>query len=360
MPGKYDAEKRLITINTELSREPFLTTATLINNVVTDMLYRQGFSYGHFPELVDLAVIGSGLGSLLSNLGLVKNTGVFWDSTKWLIVPRPFLGCQSLAYANAIAAWLRNESDPVWAKDLIPDVRGPMKKSLKYLFKTNDCFLSRSNGLPEMPERSQSEWLNESNADSVSTQIIATRHLNLEGDSIDEQKAMIVEKLQSRDRTILIHAIEATQNFQVSSDANFANEPIVHELRSLTEHRDDEVRAKAMISLTRIVRPDEATVIVAAKMLDSTVKHIVFAGVFALSVLESVPDHVILPANRAFARSLQSCNYEFVQLFTASFNRWLDDPKAHFERLLAEDSPEYLEIALEALDNIRERIVAID
>ena len=79
----------------------------------------------------------------------------------------------------------------------------------------------------------------------------------------------------------------------------------------------------------------------------------------ALSSQGSVSDHLIPAINRAFIRSLQVCDYEFVNLFAAAFTRWLDDPKAHVEQLLSEDSVEYMEIAMEALDNVDEQLVGL-
>ena len=72
LPGNYDAKQRLINLNTTLEEDPQLAVATLIHGVVNDMLYQSTFSQPHFPELVELAVIGTGLGVLRSNLMFVK------------------------------------------------------------------------------------------------------------------------------------------------------------------------------------------------------------------------------------------------------------------------------------------------
>ena len=337
-----------------MDREPILTTATLINNVVCDLLYQNGFDYAHFPEIVDLAVVGTGLGMPQSNISLVKETGSFWDSTQWELFPRPFLDCQPLAYANAIAAWIRSEKDPEWANELPVEVKRPMRKSLKFLWKTSDSFFNASSATQFMRNQSQQDWLTMAATDSPSKQIVAFRHLEFEENLNPQQESLILEKLQSGNRAILLHAIAATERMK------FNNGPVTNELQLLVNHHDDEVRAKALCSLTRSGGLDEATIEVAAKMLDCRTKFVAFAGIYALSSRESVPDHVLAPANRGFIRALQTCDYEFVGLFAAAFNRWLDDPEAYFEQLLSEDSPEYLEIALAALVNIREQLVATD
>ena len=74
----------------------------MINGVVSDLLYQSGFQYPDYPELVDLTVIATGLGALRSNLSFVKKGGSFWDSTQWMMFPRPFLDVHSVAYSLSL------------------------------------------------------------------------------------------------------------------------------------------------------------------------------------------------------------------------------------------------------------------
>ena len=114
-----------------------------------------------------------------------------------------------------------------------------------------------------------------------------------------------------------------------------------------------------MCALTYLKQLDEPTLKTAGEMLGSKMKHVIYAGLTALSSLGSVSDHLIPAINRSFIRSLQVCDYEFVNLFAAAFTKWLDNPKEHVENLLAEDSPEYMEIAMEAIDNVGEQLVGL-
>ncbi|MGB7344790.1 MAG: hypothetical protein WBD20_11275, partial [Pirellulaceae bacterium] len=123
-----------------MDSDPPLVAAALINGVVNDLLYQSEFQLPHFPEWVDLAVVASGLGVLRSGIGFVKKTGLLWDSTQWSAAPRPFLNIPSLAYANAMTAWVRGDTSPAWANDLNGEIKRPMRASLKYLHKTNDSF----------------------------------------------------------------------------------------------------------------------------------------------------------------------------------------------------------------------------
>ena len=353
MPGKYEENERLITLETELAAEPILTTATLINKTVCDFLFVNKFNYARFPELVDLAVVSMGLGMIQSGIGFVKETGSFWDTTQWEKMPRPFLETQSLAYASALVAWSRNDHAPAWMDRLPVEVKKPMQKSLKYLSKSNDSFFKSSPANHSVLSQPQDEWLKLASNGSVSQQIIATRHLKLE-ESAQPQEKILTEKLYSNDRNILLHAIASTERI------DYQNEQVIEALRLCLENRDDEVCSKAILALTRFNSLDEHSINQAAKMLESPTRFVVFAGLFGLSSLDSVPDQVLKSANRRFIQALQKCDYEFVGLFASAYNRWLEDPKRHFETLLSEDSPEYYEIAMESLENVREQLVGIN
>ncbi len=163
--------------------------------------------------------------------------------------------------------------------------------------------------------------------------------------------------MRSSNRAIVLNAIAATERMAVRHHRSPANRSL-RELRMLVDHRDDEVRAKAMCALARLAKLDEATIDTASIMLESNLKHVIFAGVYALSTLNSVPDHVLPPFDRSFVRALQACDYEFVGLFAAAYNRLLDDPQSHIESLL-HDSPELLQIALETLQQAPGPLVSI-
>ena len=266
------------------------------------MLHQNNFSYAHFPELVDLAVIGTGLGLVRANVALVNNKGSYWDTTHWLAMPKPFLGAQSFAYAMAIAAWSRGEQDPQWSNDLPAEIKAPMKKSLKYLNKTNDSFFQPETAADQTLSQSQDDWWKLARSKSSSTQVVALHQLQIEGPLDGSQQNLLVDQLRSNNRAILLHSIGAVEQMQE------INEPIVDELRLLAEHRDNEVRAKAMCALTRLAQLDEATTRLAANMLDSKTRFVTYAGILASGIerIRFVLDHAVdrswLPAITAKLR----------------------------------------------------------
>lgn len=321
--------------------------------MVSDLLHQHKYPYAHFPEFVDVAVVATGLGTLLSNLDFVSNDPTFWDSTQWRMIPRPFLDSHGSAYVNAIAAWSRDEKDPQWSEDLEPELKRTMLKSLKFLHKTGDSFFQPKAANENLLKQSQRQWIEMTGAKSTAQQIVAVRHLQKDDSVLPELQSAMAEKLRSSDEPVLLNAISASEQvFDVGETA-------VEELRFLTQHRDHVVRAKAMCALTHLGQLDETTIQTAGDMLGSKMKHVIYAGLTALSSLGSVSDHLIPAINRSFIRSLQVCDYEFVNLFAAAFTKWLDNPKEHVEELLSGDSPEYMEIAMEALDNVGEQLVGL-
>ena len=356
MPIEYEAiseDRRTLLLKSDLKFEPELAIAALIHGVVKDLLHVRRYGYAHFDEHVDLATIACGFGALRSGIDLVTKQGRFWDPSQWQTIPRPFLDLQGVAYANSLAAWIRGEKDPQWASDLESDIRRPMAKTLKYLVKTGDSFVKAKLDGTQLLNQDQRQWLAMSAEDSVSTQIIALRHLQQDETLIAEQQKTLAEKLPSSREGVVLSAIVAAE--QIVDVGEHASD----ELQFLTRHRQHVVRARAMCALARLGRLEEETIQTAGDMLGSKMKHEIFAGLTALSSLDSVSDQLIPPINRAFIRSLQVCNYEFVNLFAAAFTKWLDDPKAHVENLLQENSPEYLEIAVEAIEGVDEQLVGL-
>ncbi len=260
--------------------EPNLTAATLIHHVVGDLLFQNEFEYAECPEIVDLAVVSTGLGILQSNFRFVQQGSRFWDSTYWTDAPRPFLDTEALAYASAIAAWVRGDHDPQWADELPREVKRPMRKSLKYLSKTNDSFFHPSTAATPLLKQTQSDWLQMASDASISRQIIAIRHFEPVEQLWDRQENRLLESLRSPDRSVILNSIAAVESL------SFESEQIASELRLLVENQDDEIRAKAMIALARLRHLDDLTIGCAVKMVDSSVKHVAFAGVFALASLE--------------------------------------------------------------------------
>ena len=314
---------------------------------------QQKFEYHHLPEFVDLAVVGVGLGLPLCQVNLVNEKGLFWDTTQWETFPRPFLDQQDLAYALALAAWVRGETSASWLDDVPSVIKKPTQKSLKYLAKQNDSFFRPHQGKVKKLKQDQNAWLETVSQNSISEQVIGLRYLQVTGDNDTRQLSALLDKLRSDNPAVLLNAINTAGTLKE------AEATVVDELNLLIENPNDQIRAKAMFALARLAAVDEGAIKFAIKMLESHSKFVIYAGLMGLSSLSDVPSSVFPAANRAFIRSLQICDYEFIGLFVGAFQQWVDDPELYLRSLLQEDSPEYFEIAMEALASARERLVEL-
>ena len=335
-----------------MQAEPRLTAAALTQHLVADLLHQNKFPYAHFPELVDLAVVMTGLGTIRSGFEFVKRADIFWDSTYWGVFPRPFLDTNTLGYSHAMAAWIRDDSNPSWFASLPAAVKSASKKSLKFLNKTGDSFFTPTSCDKGLFDQSQSQWQTLAAEKSTSKQIIAIRHFNPEEALAEKQSEILVGKLRTSNEPLMLHAITAIESLKLSG------QPIADQLNHLTEHSNDELRAKAMIALTKLGHIDEHTVTVATKMISNHAKHVVYAGMFALGSQSQVDDATLKAVDRGFMAALQTCDYEFIQLYTTAYSKWMNEPQQHFEHLLG-GAEEYLEIANEALEASREQAVTL-
>lgn len=362
MPGSFDANTRTITLTTQWDGSQALPVATAIHFVIVDLLVQSDFPGAHLPEIVDAAAIATGLGIPRSQIDLVSKSGAFWDSTAWEILPPPFLGAQKAAYALAMAAWARQEKSPAWARELTTEIVGPMNKSIKFLSKTNDSFFGSSldSTNTALSDYEQEQWLQLASSKLESSQIIGLRHCVIDPDREDagalqsQWSDLLIDKFRSNSKDIVLHAIAAAERGKIESPK------IADELVVLAENRDDAIKAKAMLALTRMGKLDSVALELAAQMLESREKFVLFAGLFALTSSKEVSDQAMPLLDRAFARALANCDQEFVSLFATGYSSWVADPAAHFHGLFEEHSPEYLEIALEALQNVGDQFVSLD
>ncbi len=358
MPGTYDADTRTVRLTTAWDGHQHLPTATVIHLVVNDLLSQNSFPGAHLPEMVDLAVIATGLGVVQSHLDLVSQSASFWDPTAWEVLPPPFLDAQKSAYAHALAAWVREETAPAWSAELTGQVSAPMSKSLKFLTKTRDSFFAGSEkGLAQF---TPAQWQEVAATDLLSAQVIGLRHCFVPPENSDADQiksgwaALLIERFRSRSVHVVLHAIGAAERGAIDDPA------VIDELVILAEHRDDVVKAKAMLALTQMGRLASESLELAARMLDSSEKFVTFAGLFAMASTDEVPDQAMPALDRAFSRALANCDQELINLFANGYKNWMADPAEYFHELFAERSPEYVEIAIEALETSNASLVSLE
>lgn len=343
-----DIENQIIKLDIQIEENAQLAAATIIHFTLANILHQQKLPFATLPEIVELAVIGTGLGMPRNQIEFVKHVPSFWDSTVWTAVERPFLDEQALAYANSLSAWMRGERNSDWISSLPAQLKKPMQKSLKYLHKTKDTFV-RTDTTVAASEQTEAEWLQAAQSSGITEQIIAIRNLQPNEHLASEHEETLLPKLRSVNRFLILHSIAAIEFLQLDSQS------IKSELTHLAETTDDEVRSKAMIALARLEPINEFAYEQALKMLGSRSKHVCFAGIVGLLSHDSVEAGSLRVVDNGFRQALQTCDYEFVGLFAAAYNKWLDEPQDHVTSLLEGDHPEYLQIAIDAVAGAKQQ-----
>jgi len=245
------------------------------------------------PRLATAALLQSFVHDLLFQNGLVDK--VYWDATCWDVSPGDFLDHESLTYAHALATWSRSGN-----ADSLPVELGSAKASLKYLNKTSDSFFQQS----------------------------LVENDNLEIDTLIDLAA------NGKESTRIVAVIE--------------------ELRLLSDNHDQWLRSKAVQAVTFMGQLDDYVADNAAKMLSSSTNYVTYSGLLALSRLDNVSEDVLKLADRGFERALHTCNYQFIEMFAATYKKWLGDPTDHVNKLWDQSSPEYLQMATEAITAVTE------
>lgn len=335
MPCDYDSDKRQISIETEFESNAPLATAALLQSMVLDLLATRGMTEAPSGEFLDAAVVLCGLGEPRAEVELISNAGSYWDATIWDAHPAKFLDHESLAYAHSLAIWCRDGS-----ADLPASMR-TAKGALKYLNKTNDSFFQKSLVTDEQLEIKQFVELAENGSEA--TRICAMQFFHSDEASKQQQDEAVLANLRHRSDHVIAHAVSAAQRTQSTSPG------VVEELKLLTDNHDDRLRSKAVQAVTLMGQLDDYVADNAAKMLSSSTNFVTYSGLLALVKLDKVSEDVLKLADRGFERALHTCNYPFIELFAGAYNKWLDDPAAHLNKLWGERSPEYYQMATEAL-----------
>ena len=287
-----------------------------------------------------------GLGMPRNELSFVKQSPQHWDMTAWDLVPLPFLNRQCHAYVNALAAWFRGDDNVDWIDAMHPEIVRSTKKALKFLKKTGDSFFAPSTLQTTIASRTPSEWLQLADDKNVTSQIVAMQYLAGSKSFPEGNSDVLVQKLRSRNDAIVMHAVGAAETM------DNPEQEIIEELRLLTESPHEGTQSKSTLAVARMQQLDDFCLENATKMVGSNTDFVAYAGLLALSTRESVGDMERNAVDRAFIKYLQTCNYNFVNLCAAAYAQWLPDSQAYVTELLSENQPEYLDIALEAVESV--------
>jgi hypothetical protein len=171
--GLYREQNARTTISLEISRlaDPISVVATFAHELCHAHLLGAGRispkEDDHEP-LTDLATVYFGMGIFVANATLRDKSYHVGNWEGWSISRQGYLTAPILAYALALFAWLRRETQPGWAGYLRLDVRSPFREAQSYrLGKTKKALADRE----EAAQRAKSLGKHES-APELRTSII--------------------------------------------------------------------------------------------------------------------------------------------------------------------------------------------
>ena len=90
-------------------------------------------------EMSELLAIFLGVGIFLANTAFLDGSWSDGTESGWSMIRTSNLSMDMFAYALALYALARDEQQPEWACHLRPDVRVPLKNSIRYIVSTGDC-----------------------------------------------------------------------------------------------------------------------------------------------------------------------------------------------------------------------------
>ena len=129
-------QRAAIGIETSYLSDPTRVVATLAHEVGHELLLGQNRISREAPDhepLTDLLTVFFGLGIFTSN-ATIRDSG--WTQggwTGWHTSRVGYLDQRTFGYALARFAWARKETNPPWIKHVRPDVRSPLKQSLRFI-----------------------------------------------------------------------------------------------------------------------------------------------------------------------------------------------------------------------------------
>ena len=94
-------------------------------------------------EMSELLAIFLGVGIFLANTAFLDGSWSEGTESGWSMVRTSNLSMDMFGYALALYALARDEQQPEWARHLRPDVRVPLKNSIRYIVSTADCSFRR-------------------------------------------------------------------------------------------------------------------------------------------------------------------------------------------------------------------------
>jgi len=144
--GTYEEVPARIRIDRSQLADPIALIATLAHEIAHLRLIGERRSEQDDDEepLTDLATVFLGTGVFGANAYFRESHWSAVDQQGWVADRLGYLSREQWGYSLALHAWFRGEERPAWERWLRPDIRGPFRRTLRYLRK-------RGPGLGRLP-----------------------------------------------------------------------------------------------------------------------------------------------------------------------------------------------------------------
>ncbi len=164
--------------------DPMMLVATIARAVTRAVLLGEHHLTRRVEDhlrVADLATVFFGMGVFAANTVIQERAVTSSGWHIWEVSSRGHLKEIEFAYALALFAWVRGEHKPAWANHLRPNVREPLRQSLRYLIKTNDSWFAPGRQTPvgrEHEGRHETELLSDLRSRSPGVRLAAVRELS--------------------------------------------------------------------------------------------------------------------------------------------------------------------------------------
>lgn len=296
--------------------------------------------------LTDLVPIFLGVGLFGANATIRESTKLLHDGEYAVIRRLGYLTSPLHGYALALFAWVRGETDPPWAASLRLDARHVFRKSLKYLIKTENSLFHPDTAGAAYEPRPVTELVEQLGDPSAELQIAALWALYEHGENARDAVAAVIDCTSERPRAVRVEALHILPHIGAEPSA------VVSCLLAALTDDEVEIRFAAVEGLKEY--PDMFAEIV-GPLTDALIDPQRIVALEAANSLcafgtkaQSAAEYLVQPLRRELIR----CNNEAVEILLYALREVHPHPEAVLAERFADDDPEFLRRAREALTEL--------
>lgn len=347
--GRYDQREgdcpAILIAKSQLT-DPLQLVATLAHELSHELLLGRGLvslEDADFEWVTDLTPVFFGLGVFAANATIA-------EGRRWATVAAHqeaqqygYLPSRLFGYAFALFAFMRNESDPAWARHLRLDASSTLRQGLRYLQRGGETLFHPDTVRAERQPLTPTEARRRLREGSASARLATLWEVRDGGSKDPAFLPEIVQLLADRDADIQADAAMVAASY--GAEANAAISRLIECLSS----PDAAVRECAACALGEIGGEAKTVVPALSGLLSEQPEAVIRSAVLALSRFGEKAESVIRPLLVALRGMVVACNYSLADELVETLRAICSDPVRRAEKFFADDDPELLRLVLAAL-----------